>query len=143
MSNIFKNSLFRKINFFLHLFILIFYILDILYYLLVVQGIVSFRDYRYETSFNLLLNKNIHRKSKKEEKLKTKLCFFNENHPEGCVLTVEECHFAHGISDLKSWYHSRVFDVEERERIVLACVLLKICLRKVRKFPGPSESTVL
>ena len=86
----------------MHLFILIFHILDILYFLLVVRGIVSFRDYRYETSFNLSLNKNIQRNNKKEAKLKTKLCFFNENHPEGCVLTEEECHFAHGTNDLKS-----------------------------------------
>ena len=34
--------------------------------------------------------------------IKTKLCWFNENHPDGCPRTLEKCYFAHGESDLRT-----------------------------------------
>ncbi|CAH1777388.1 unnamed protein product [Owenia fusiformis] len=33
---------------------------------------------------------------------KTKLCWFNDNHPDGCPLDSEKCTFAHGQNDLKT-----------------------------------------
>ena len=33
--------------------------------------------------------------------IKTKLCWFNSNHPDGCPRNSEQCYFAHGEEDLR------------------------------------------
>ena len=33
---------------------------------------------------------------------KTRLCWFNSHHPDGCVLTAEECRYAHGEDELRA-----------------------------------------
>ena len=32
---------------------------------------------------------------------KTKLCYFHDNHPDGCSLIAEACRFAHGVEELR------------------------------------------
>lgn len=36
---------------------------------------------------------------RREEKRKTKLCWFQKNHPDKCPLSTSDCPFAHGAGD--------------------------------------------
>ncbi|XP_062589805.1 probable tRNA (uracil-O(2)-)-methyltransferase [Saccostrea cucullata] len=40
-------------------------------------------------------------KKDKSQHFKTVQCWFYNNHPDGCPLTAEKCHFAHGKQDMK------------------------------------------
>ncbi|XP_013383420.1 probable tRNA (uracil-O(2)-)-methyltransferase [Lingula anatina] len=42
----------------------------------------------------------IKQKDLKQKPVKTKLCWFHDNHPDGCPKTREHCQFAHGAEDL-------------------------------------------
>ncbi|XP_006629745.2 probable tRNA (uracil-O(2)-)-methyltransferase [Lepisosteus oculatus] len=58
-------------------------------------GRVGIRDWRMETGGRTSKRKT------SSELLKTRLCWFHVNHPQGCPLPPESCAFAHGPEDLR------------------------------------------
>lgn len=69
--------------------------------LLVINGEVCLRDYRFKENFKP--NKNNLKKNQtlKMNKLKTRKCWFYEKHPHGCVFSKDECSYAHSVEDMQ------------------------------------------
>ncbi|XP_065663837.1 probable tRNA (uracil-O(2)-)-methyltransferase isoform X3 [Hydra vulgaris] len=64
----------------------------------VVNGNVSIRDYRCVE--DLKRSKKSLSKKKDTKSFKSKLCWFFDEHPQGCVLSIQQCSYAHGVDDL-------------------------------------------
>lgn len=60
---------------------------------------VQFRDYRQPWGYKSQTKTKTKERAKS---LKTALCWFHENHPDGCLLSQKTCNFAHGQNDLVS-----------------------------------------
>ncbi|MBN3300663.1 TRM44 methyltransferase, partial [Amia calva] len=62
-------------------------------------GRVQIRDWRVETIRRK--PRLDHKRKPSAEMLKTRMCWFHTNHPEGCPLSSDSCSFAHGPEDLR------------------------------------------
>ena len=72
--------------------------LDFLLYVSVQGGRVEIRDWRKDSH----CKKDVNKKQPTTQKYwKTKLCWFHDNHPDGCPLACQECSFAHGMEELR------------------------------------------
>lgn len=76
---------------------------DFIYLHTVSASSVALRDWTSDDYRDYLLSK---RKARVQQdttpRLKTKLCFYFLNHPNGCPLPDAACRFAHGGSDLRT-----------------------------------------
>ena len=62
-------------------------------------GRVVIRDWRDDSNSKKQGDK---KQPRTQKYWKTKLCWFHDNHPDGCPLASEQCSFAHGTQELKT-----------------------------------------
>lgn len=82
----------------------------------VVGDEVRIRDWsNLESSLPKSSSKNKYKDSnRREEKYKTKLCWFDSHHPEGCPRESADCPFAHGQDDLRTCPSETVVIVDQK-----------------------------
>ena len=66
---------------------------------LIIDGGVSLRD--WSQAKNQRRQKTLKRKYDKAALSKSKMCWFHENHPQGCNLSSEQCTYAHSAEELR------------------------------------------
>ncbi|KAG8453449.1 hypothetical protein GDO86_000179 [Hymenochirus boettgeri] len=67
----------------------------------VVSSKVSIRDWRQETFTSTSKRKPESKRKPSHDVLKTRLCWFYVNHPDGCPRDIESCPYAHGTEQLR------------------------------------------
>jgi hypothetical protein len=70
--------------------------------LLVVGGVVQLRDWRQEAPGpKLTTNADVEFLKRRYKALRnTSMCWFHLNHPDGCILSTEQCPYAHSQDEL-------------------------------------------
>ena len=74
-------------------------------YISVEASKVKLRDWTSTEEFAHVNKRRMKKQGRKEVDksvyFKTQLCWFNDNHPDGCPRIAEECSFAHGDEELR------------------------------------------